>query len=77
MNRRQLLGSSAPGSADPPAVVSPDGWKYFTPQEAATVEAVVDRLIPPDSETPGGRECDCAIFIDRQAALTAGSTAVT
>jgi gluconate 2-dehydrogenase gamma chain len=57
-----------PGSADPPAVVMPDGWKYFTPQEAATVEAVVDRLIPPDSETPGGKECGCAIFIDRQLA---------
>jgi gluconate 2-dehydrogenase gamma chain len=57
-----------PGSAGPPAVVTPDGWKYFTPQEAATVEAVVDRLIPPDSETPGGKECGCAIFIDRQLA---------
>jgi gluconate 2-dehydrogenase gamma chain len=57
-----------PGSADPPAAVTPEGWKYFTPQEAATVEAFVDRLIPPDQQTPGGKECGCAVFIDRQLA---------
>jgi gluconate 2-dehydrogenase gamma chain len=69
-----------PGSADPPAIVTPDGWKYFTPQEAATVEAFVDRLIPPDPQTPdgketpggketlGGKDCGCAVFIDRQLA---------
>ncbi len=76
-----LLGSNAaraalvkgglpwlPGSADPPTVVTPDGWHYFTPQEAATVEAFVDRLIPPDPETPGGKEAGCAVYIDRQLA---------
>jgi gluconate 2-dehydrogenase gamma chain len=57
-----------PGAGDPPATISPDGWKYFTPQEAAAVEAFVDRLIPPDPETPGGKECGCAVFIDRQLA---------
>ena len=57
-----------PGSADPPAVVTPEGWKYFTPQEAAAVEAFVDRLIPPDPQTPGGKDCGCAVFIDRQLA---------
>jgi gluconate 2-dehydrogenase gamma chain len=41
---------------------------FFHPQEAATVEAVVDRLIPPDPETPGGKDCGCAVFIDRQLA---------
>lgn len=56
------------GSADPPAAVTPTGWKHFTPQEAATVEAFVDRLIPSDPETPGGKECGCAVFIDRQLA---------
>jgi gluconate 2-dehydrogenase gamma chain len=56
-----------PGSADPPAITA-DGWRYFTTQEAATVEAVVDRLIPPDPETPGGKDCGCAVFIDRQLA---------
>ena len=57
-----------PGSADPPTVVTPGGWRYFTPQEAAAVEAIVDRLIPPDPETPGGKDCGCAVFIDRQLA---------
>jgi gluconate 2-dehydrogenase gamma chain len=57
-----------PGAADPPEAVTPDGWKYFTPQEAATVEAFVDRLIPADQLSPGGKESGCAVFIDRQLA---------
>jgi gluconate 2-dehydrogenase gamma chain len=57
-----------PGAADPPPALTPDGWHYFTPAEAATVEAFVDRLIPPDPETPGGKDCGCAVFIDRQLA---------
>jgi gluconate 2-dehydrogenase gamma chain len=57
-----------PGSADPPAAGTPGGWKYFTPQEASTVEALADRLIPPDPETPGGKDCGCAVYIDRQLA---------
>src|SRR6202012_3206258 len=44
------------------------GWRYFTAHEAATVEALVDRLIPPDPETPGGKDSGCAVFIDRQLA---------
>jgi gluconate 2-dehydrogenase gamma chain len=57
-----------PGSADPPRAVTPGGWLYFTPREAATVEAFVDRLIPPDPQTPGGKDIGCAVFIDRQLA---------
>ena len=57
-----------PGSADPPTAVTPGGWHYFTPQEAKTVEAFVDRLIPPDELSPGGKETGCAVFIDRQLA---------
>jgi gluconate 2-dehydrogenase gamma chain len=57
-----------PGSADPPTAAMPDGWKFFTPQEAPAVEAFVDRLIPPDPQTPGGRDCGCAVYIDRQLA---------
>jgi gluconate 2-dehydrogenase gamma chain len=57
-----------PGAADPPAPVEPGGWRYFRPEEAAAVEALVDRLIPPDPETPGGRDSGCAVFIDRQLA---------
>ena len=57
-----------PGAADPPQVVTPSGWNYFTPQEAATVEAFVDRLIPADDLSPSGKDCGCAVYIDRQLA---------
>jgi gluconate 2-dehydrogenase gamma chain len=57
-----------PGAADPPMPVAGEGWHYFTPQEGALVEAFVDRLIPPDQLSPGGKDCGCAIFIDRQLA---------
>jgi len=62
-----------PGAADPPTAVMPDGWHYFTPQEAKTVEAFVDRLIPTDELSPGGKDCGCAVFIDRQLAGPYGS----
>lgn len=57
-----------PGAGDPPEQVTPGAWKYFTPQEVATVEALVDRLIPADELSPGGKDCGCAVFIDSQLA---------
>ena len=57
-----------PGAADPPDLVTPGGWKYFTAQEGATIEAFVDRLIPSDDLSPGGKDCGCAVYIDRQLA---------
>jgi gluconate 2-dehydrogenase gamma chain len=57
-----------PDRTAPPPIVDPSGWHYFTADEAATVEALVDRLIPPDPETPGGKDSGCAVFIDRQLA---------
>jgi gluconate 2-dehydrogenase gamma chain len=59
-----------PGYADPPAAAASGAppWRYFTAEEAAAVEALVDRLIPPDPETPGGKDAGCAVFIDRQLA---------
>ena len=59
-----------PDSATPPQPVKPGPWEFFTAEEAATVEALVDRLIPPDAQTPGGKDAGCAVFIDRQ--LTGG-----
>ena len=41
---------------------------FFTADEAAIVEAAVDRLIPPDERGPGGKDAGCAVFIDRQLA---------
>src|SRR5580658_3753945 len=57
-----------PGSADPPVRVTPGGWKYFTAQEAAAVEAFVERLIPADDLSPSGKDCGCAVYLDRQLA---------
>lgn len=57
-----------PDRTSPPPQISESGWRYFTNDEAVTVEALVDRLIPPDPETPGGKDTGCAVFIDRQLA---------
>jgi gluconate 2-dehydrogenase gamma chain len=57
-----------PGAGDPPVAARPGPWLFFTVDEAAAVEALVDRLIPPDPDTPGGKDLGCAVFIDRQLA---------
>src|SRR5580704_13895323 len=44
----------APNAGAPPTPVPPGPWVYFTPEEGAAVEALVDRLIPADPQTPGG-----------------------
>lgn len=62
-----------PSAGAPPAPVRPGPWQFFTPEEGAAVEAIVDRLIPPDPETPGGKDAGCAVFIDRQLAGPYGS----
>lgn len=67
----QVLHGDLPwvdGRAIPPTPVKPGPWLFFTGDEAATVEAIVDRLIPPDPETAGGKDAGCAVFIDRQLA---------
>ena len=52
----------------PPNAVQAGPWVFFTSEEGATVEALVDRLIPPDPQAPGGKDAGCAVFIDRQLA---------
>jgi gluconate 2-dehydrogenase gamma chain len=54
--------------ADAPTVVQPGPWKFFDSTEAAAVEALADRIIPPDPQTAGGKDAGCAVFIDRQLA---------
>jgi gluconate 2-dehydrogenase gamma chain len=41
-------------------------WHFFTVDEAEAIEALVERIIPTDPETPGGKNAGCAVFIDRQ-----------
>jgi gluconate 2-dehydrogenase gamma chain len=57
-----------PGAGSPRQPVFPGRWVYFTDDEGTSVEALADRIIPPDSETQGGRDAGCAIFVDRQLA---------
>jgi gluconate 2-dehydrogenase subunit 3-like protein len=49
-----------------------DGFRFFTPDEAATVVALVDALIPKDDTGPGGVEAGVPIFIDRELAGSYG-----
>src|ERR1700733_5763050 len=67
---RTLVGSLPwePGTASPPIVVRPGPWMFFTADEAALIEAAVDRLIPPDDRGPGGKDAGCAVYIDWQLA---------
>lgn len=60
-------------AAATPVQVVPGGWVFFTPEEATLVEVLVDRLIPPDPATPGGKDAGVAVFIDRQLAGPYGS----
>jgi gluconate 2-dehydrogenase gamma chain len=57
-----------PDEGAPPQPLKPGGWKFFTAAEAAMIEAAVDRIIPPDPQTPGGKNAGCGVFIDRQLA---------
>ncbi len=63
-----------PNAGAPPPELRSGAWEYFTPEEGAAVEALVDRLIPPDPQTPGGKDAGCAVFIDRQLAGPYGSS---
>ncbi len=63
-----------PNAANPPNVLPGGRWYVFTPDEARTVEAIVDRLIPADDLSIGGKEAGCASFIDRQLAGSFGSS---
>jgi gluconate 2-dehydrogenase gamma chain len=57
--------ASAQGSAP---VAEPAGYQFFSPDEAAFVEAFVNVMCPADHLTPNGVECGLATFIDRQIA---------
>ena len=76
--RARTLGGAVPwepGTATPPHPVRPGPWMFFTSDEAALIEAAVDRLIPPDERGPGGKDAGCAVFIDRQLAGPYGRAA--
>ena len=43
---------------------TPPKFEFFTPEQAAEVEAITARIIPTD-DTPGAREAGVVYFIDR------------
>jgi gluconate 2-dehydrogenase gamma chain len=57
-----------PNAGSPPEPFRPGPWTFFSPAEGAALEAIADRIIPPDAETPGGKDTGSAVFIDRQLA---------
>ena len=57
-----------PNAGSPPVQARPGPWHYFTSDEGRAIEALADRIIPPDPQTPGGKDSGCAVFIDRQLA---------
>jgi gluconate 2-dehydrogenase gamma chain len=65
---REISGQMpwSPDADDPPQPVRPGGWTFFTPEEGAALEAIVDRLIPHDDLSVGAKEAGVAVFIDRQ-----------
>jgi gluconate 2-dehydrogenase gamma chain len=71
--RDHMPWSPFPSSA--PEFARPSSWQFFTADEVRAVEAIVDRIILPDDETPGGKGAGCAVFIDRQLKGPYGSAA--
>ena len=62
----------APNAGNPPIPVKEGPWQFFNIEEGRAVEAVADRIIPPDPQTPGGKDAGCAVFLDRQLAGSYG-----
>ena len=52
--------------AYPPRAVTPGTLLFLRPDEAATLDAILSRLIPADDLGPGARETGGTLFIDRQ-----------
>lgn len=61
--QKPALAQSAPPSADPLP-----GYIFFSSDEAAFVETMVNIMCPADEFTPNGVDCGLALFMDRQLA---------
>ena len=55
-----------PNEAYPPSPLHPGPYLFFSPTEAAAVDAMVARLIPTDDLGPGAKDAGDTFFIDRQ-----------
>ena len=62
--RRKFLAAAAAGTtAGCSRALSP--WRFFTPAEARTLEAICECIIPEDDD-PGARRAEVIGYIDRQ-----------
>jgi len=64
----KLLGllsaaAAAPASCRPDLIAAPDGGRFFTEAERAALEALCDRILPPDAD-PGARALGAADFLE-------------
>jgi gluconate 2-dehydrogenase gamma chain len=67
VDRRGFLKTSATAAASV-ACSAPEGrWRALTDEEATTLAAACDQIIPPD-DVPGAAEAGVVAFIDRQLA---------
>lgn len=57
-----------PNAGEPPSPATAGPWLFFTAAEGHAMEAIADRIIPPDPQWPGGKDSGCAVFVDRQLA---------
>jgi gluconate 2-dehydrogenase gamma chain len=70
--------ATAPASdANAATAVEPEPYGFLTAEEAAWLEAAVNRMVPADELGPGGVDLGIARFIDRQLAGAFGKGAKT
>jgi len=62
-----------PNGGNPPVAAKMGPWEFFSPDEGRAMEALADRIIPSDPQTPGGKDSGCAVFVDRQLAGAYGA----
>ncbi len=69
LKRRTFVGAGLAAAAGASALScarsAPGAWRFFTPAEARTVEAICAQLIPADRD-PGAKEAGAANYIDIQ-----------
>ncbi len=70
MRRRTFLGAAAAAAAGGTAIMwraakNGSAWRFFTSDEARTVEAICGQIIPADGD-PGAKEAGVANYIDIQ-----------
>jgi gluconate 2-dehydrogenase gamma chain len=53
-----------PGATAAPEPAKPGNCLFLTEPEAATLGGIADRIIPPDSQTPGGKDAGCVPWME-------------